>query len=89
MSQLARAVAQDLRNQKLDPDVVATVTKAIDENIPKRAYEVAIWFLGISAFVLVSGAVLALFKDKNVSEAYWVAVGAALGALAGLFNKSA
>jgi hypothetical protein len=79
------AVLQRARDAGAEQKVLDEVGKAIDQEFPPKTYLIAAWFLGVAALILVSGAVLAVLLEKPTSEAFWVSVGAALGALAGIF----
>lgn len=80
------AVIANLKTKGFGPDDIKKVEKALEESIPKKTYEVAVWFLGISTLILIIGAVVTLLLGKTTSDALWTCVGAGLGALAGIFT---
>lgn len=80
------AVLAELKDENVDKATLQKVAEAIDRNFPEKIYTVAVWFLGVATLLLIIGAVMALLMVKPSSDALWTAIGAGLGALAGIFT---
>ena len=80
-------IAKKLEAAGLGDAEVAIATKVLSDNLPSRVYLVAVWFIGIITGVLVVGALFLMAKNTANMEPVWVAVGAGLGALAGIFSS--
>jgi hypothetical protein len=86
MGRRTDAVVEDLKAVTADGVVIKTVQESLKRNFPPKVYIHAVWFLGLATLVLVTGAVACLLKQKEMSEAMWTAIGAGIGALAGIFT---
>lgn len=82
---LVEKVSETLKAEGFNDAQIAKVATAIAENFPPRTYIVAVWFLGGITVILVLGALYYLSAGQS-TEAIWVAVGAGIGALAGIFS---
>ena len=83
---LKEAVKEDLTAAGVAPDAIAKAVAAIEKNFPTKTYLLAVWFLGIVTMVLVVGGVASSLLGKTAPDALWVALGAGIGALAGIFT---
>lgn len=79
-------VSEQLQAQKFTTDQLAAIEKAVRDNLPAQVYVIAVWFIGAITLLSALGA-LFLLPDGNEAESVWVAVGAGLGALAGIFSS--
>lgn len=86
MSKRSDAVIEDIIDAKATPEVIEAALKSLQRNFSERTYYAAVNFLGVATIILVGGAVASLLLVKPTSEAFWTAVGAGLGALAGIFT---
>jgi len=78
-------IAKELKTVGLTDQQVAKVTQILSDNLPSHVYVIAVWFIGLITAALVIGALALMAKSTSNMEPVWVAVGAGLGALAGIF----
>lgn len=78
-------VTEAMRAANFTDEQVATVVTTIAENIPPKTYIIAVWFLGGITALLSLGALI-LLKSESDLQGLWAALGAGIGALAGIFT---
>lgn len=86
MSSLVAQIRDDLSKAGLDQHAVNTATKIMEERLPPKTYTAAVWFLGIITIILAGGAIASVVLKTGGAEGLWGAVGAGVGALAGIFG---
>jgi hypothetical protein len=89
MSWRGEKVIKVLKDNNASDDIVQAVTVELAKTFPPQVYKTAVWFLGSVTTVLVLGAITLTILNKTPSEALWTAVGAGIGALAGIFTAQA
>lgn len=77
-------VSAELEAAAFTKSQIAAVERAIANNVPPKTYVVAAYFLGAITAALVLGALVLAGIDRS-TDAIWVAVGAGIGGLAGIF----
>jgi hypothetical protein len=83
---LKEAVRGDLAAAGVPQDAIEKAVASIERNFPTKTYLLAVWFLGIVTMILVVGGVASGLLGKTVPDALWAALGAGIGALAGIFT---
>ncbi len=73
-----------LREAGLDEGGISKVKSALKE-LPPKAYNNAVFFLGCATLVITLGGIFLIAFDKSVPDALWTALGAGFGGLAGIF----
>ncbi len=86
MSKQQDAVLRDLDAAGATTEVIETARASLGKNFPEKVYSLAVVYLGIATILLVLGAVVLLWLGKEAPDGLWVAVGAGIGALAGIFT---
>ena len=87
MSKQQEAVLRDLEAAGATTDVIATARVSLGKNFPEKAYNLAVVYLGLATILLVLGAVVLLWVEKAAPDGLWVALGAGIGGLAGIFTS--
>ena len=87
MSKQQEAVLRDLEAAGATTDVIATARVSLGKKFPEKVYNLAVVYLGLATILLVLGAVVLLWLGKAAPDGLWVALGAGIGGLAGIFTS--
>ena len=76
-----------LKNEGLSDKEIVAVHELLEKMFPTGVYKAAVIFLGWVTVLLAVGAIALIAYTGQSPEALWVALGAGIGGLAGIFAQ--
>lgn len=78
-------IEKELKEEGLDDAQSKQAISIMKANLPVKTLTAAIHYLGWATLLLVVGCIVLPYYDKTPPEAIWGALGAGIGAMAGIF----